>query len=160
MKSRSRDAVLERLGLVSVSSKSGKVSVSVSSRTENRNSRSRASTSRFGIPRCFRRPHYSAALNLTANPCDFTMLKKLLQRCSEHKNGERHGAKDHVTPCHNIISSSYDIFSLKKNGHDWLSIKVHGLLTFQRGQLCGIHKLVWFCGQKCSFDVVGDDGCN
>jgi len=80
MKSRSRDAVLERLGLVSVSSKSGKVSVSVSSRTENRKSRSRASTSRFGIPQCFRRPHYSAALNLTANPCDFHNAEEIVAK--------------------------------------------------------------------------------
>ena len=39
-KSRSRDAVSKRLGFVSVSRKSGKISVSVSSRTENRRSRS------------------------------------------------------------------------------------------------------------------------
>jgi len=43
-KSRSRDAILERFGLVSVWRKSGKVSVS--SQTENRRSRSRPSTSR------------------------------------------------------------------------------------------------------------------
>jgi len=60
-KSRSRDAILERLGLISVSRISGKVSVSVSFQTENRMSRSRLGlgTQRFVLQAHFQRQMFT-----------------------------------------------------------------------------------------------------